>query len=980
MTGIIKKIAQINFGLLSPENIRKMSVTKIVTPDTYDEDGYPIEAGLMDPRLGVIDPGLRCRSCGSKGGDCQGHFGHINLARPVIHVGFADTIHKILRSTCSSCGKVLLTDSEKDFYMGKIKARLQNEESITDIIKDIYTLARRDDCPHCHQEAEIRKNAEFMIQSSEEILEEMGPVLEAESKKNIKDQVQKLVELEEKRVASVKVDDMEPNGEITAIKEFTEELIKIVKDLKAKNEEAAQELQEMVEPIYQEAKRSQQRTMQEDIKIDKPVSLVEGNYKLTPSEVREWLEKIPEEDYYLVGINPDIAKPEWMVLTVLPVPPVTVRPSITLETGERSEDDLTHKLVDILRINQRLKENMEAGAPQLIVEDLWELLQYHVTTYFDNEASGVPPARHRSGRPLKTLAQRLKGKEGRFRSNLSGKRVNFSARTVISPDPNISINEVGVPEMIATEVTVPVYVTDWNIEEMKKHIENGSKIHPGANYVIRPDERKIRVYDETKESILEKLEPGYVVERHLMDGDIVLFNRQPSLHRMSMMAHEVKVLPHKTFRLNLCVCPPYNADFDGDEMNMHVFQTEESRAEAKSLMRVQEHILSPRFGGPIIGGIHDHISGGYLLTRDGSVFKEEDVFQMVQKSQLPMPEPRNRDWTGKEIFSLLLPDDLHMVYKAEICRKCDECLREECKNDAYVVIENGELKMGAIDEKAFGAFSGKILDSVVKQYGTDRAREFLDSATKLSISGIMKRGFTTSTADEEIPREARDRIEELLSNAEKRVEQLIEAYHNEELEALPGRSLRETLEMKIMQVLGEARDKSGEIAESYFGMDNHAVIMALTGARGSMLNLTQIAACVGQQSVRGGRIERGYRNRTLPHFQEGELGAKASGFVHSSYKSGLDPLEFFFHAMGGREGLVDTAIRTAQSGYMQRRLVNALQDLNVNEDGTVRDNRGVVIQTRYGEDGIDPAKSDYGKVADIDRLIEEMRIKAKADK
>jgi len=967
LKGILKKIAQINFGLLSPENIRRMSVTKIVTPDTYDEDGYPIEAGLMDPRLGVIDPGLRCRSCGSKGGDCQGHFGHINLARPVIHVGFADTIHKILRSTCSSCGKVLLTDAEKVIYKEKIDARLQNEESITDIVKDIYALARRDDCPHCHQEAEVRKNAESMIRHSEEILEEIGEALTADSKKNIEELAAKLMELK-------------GSEDTNTLKELTADLIQAVKDIKGINEEATVELREFVEPIYQEAKKAQQRTIQEDIKIDKPVSLVEGNYKLTPSEVREWLEKIPEEDYYLVGINPAIAKPEWMVLTVLPVPPVTVRPSITLETGERSEDDLTHKLVDILRINQRLKENMEAGAPQLIVEDLWELLQYHVTTYFDNEASGVPPARHRSGRPLKTLAQRLKGKEGRFRSNLSGKRVNFSARTVISPDPNISINEVGVPEMIATEVTVPVYVTDWNIDQMKKHIENGSKIHPGANYVIRPDERKIRVYDETKESILEKLEPGYVVERHLIDGDIVLFNRQPSLHRMSMMAHEVKVLPYKTFRLNLCVCPPYNADFDGDEMNMHVFQTEESRAEAKSLMRVQEHILSPRFGGPIIGGIHDHISGGYLLTREGSEFKEADVFQMVKKSQLPLPEPKGRDWTGKEIFSLLLPDDLHMVYKAEICRKCDECLREECKNDAYVVIENGELKLGAIDEKAFGAFSGKILDSVVKEYGTDRARQFLDSATKLSISGIMKRGFTTSTADEEIPREAKDRIEELLSNAETKVEQLIDAYHNDELEALPGRSLRETLEMKIMQVLGEARDKSGEIAESYFGMDNHAVIMALTGARGSMLNLTQIAACVGQQSVRGGRIERGYRNRTLPHFQEGELGAKASGFVHSSYKSGLDPLEFFFHAMGGREGLVDTAIRTAQSGYMQRRLVNALQDLNVNLDGTVRDNRGVVIQTRYGEDGIDPAKSDYGKVADIDRLIEEMRIKAKSGK
>jgi DNA-directed RNA polymerase subunit A' len=321
-----------------------------------------------------------------------------------------------------------------------------------------------------------------------------------------------------------------------------------------------------------------------------------------------------------------------------------------------------------------------------------------------------------------------------------------------------------------------------------------------------------------------------------------------------------------------------------------------------------------------------------------------------------------------------------MVYKAEICRKCDECLRQECKNDAYVVIENGQLKTGAIDERAYGAFSGKILDSIVKDYGTDKAREFLDSATKLAISCIMKRGFTTSTADEEIPREAKDRIEELLSKAESRVEQLIDAFHNDELESLPGRSLRETLEMKIMQVLGEARDKSGEIAESYFGMDNHAVIMALTGARGSMLNLTQIAACVGQQSVRGGRIERGYSNRTLPHFQEGELGAKASGFVHSSYKRGLDPLEFFFHAMGGREGLVDTAIRTAQSGYMQRRLVNALQDLSVQPDGTVMDNRGIVIQTKYGEDGVDPAKSDYGKVADIDRLIDEMRIKSKAGK
>lgn len=878
MKGFIKKIKQINFGLMSPEDIREMSVVKIETPDTYDEDGYPIENGLMDPHLGVIDPSLKCRSCGYRGGECQGHFGSIELARPVIHVGFGDIIHKILRSTCNECGRVLLTDDEIFKYTEKIKDAQNHHENLTKILKEIYNEARRDVCPHCE-------------------------------------------------------------------------------------------------------------AVQDDITIDKPVSIVqkmEGeDYKLTASEVRERLERISDEDAFVLGVNPEVARPEWLVLTVLPVPPVTVRPSITLDTGERSEDDLTHKLVDILRINQRLIENMEAGAPQLIVEDLWELLQYHVTTYFDNEASGVPPARHRSGRPLKTLAQRLKGKEGRFRSNLSGKRVNFSARTVISPDPNISINEVGVPEMIAKEVTVPAYVNDWNMDEMRTYIENGPNVHPGANYVIRTDGRKIRVYDETKDMILEKLEPGYIIERHLKDGDMVLFNRQPSLHRMSMMAHEVRVLPYKTFRLNLCVCPPYNADFDGDEMNMHVFQTDESRAEAKSLMRVQEHILSPRFGGPIIGAIHDHISGAYLLTKPGSEFSEEQALQIIRKSHLFNNENvdpkhlkrKHENWTGKELFSLLLPDDLNLVYKAEICQKCDVCKEEACDIDAYVVIEDGELKHGVIDEKAYGSFSGRILDKIVKEYGPARAREFLDRSTDLAICGIMKTGITTSTNDEEIPEEAQERINEHLRESENKVDKLVEAYENDYLEALPGRSLEETLEMKIMQVLGEARDVSGQIAENYLTMEhNHSVVMARTGARASMLNLTQITSCVGQQSVRGGRIHRGYIDRTLPHFRKNELGAKAKGFVHSSYKKGLDPIEFFFHAMGGREGLVDTAIRTAQSGYMQRRLVNALQDLQVKPSGLVTDNQGMVIQLMFGEDGVDPAKSDFGKAADLNKIIDENRL------
>ncbi len=307
----------------------------------------------------------------------------------------------------------------------------------------------------------------------------------------------------------------------------------------------------------------------------------EAASRLTANMIREWFERIPDDDLRLVDFEPEVARPEWMVLQVLPVPPVDVRPSIILEIGIRAEDDLTHKLVDIIRINQRLRENIDAGAPTLIIEDLSELLQYHVTTYFNNEVSGIPPARHRSGRTLKSLAQRLKGKEGRFRGNLSGKRVDYSARTVISPDPNLDINEVGVPVAIAVRLTVPDVVTPRNLDEMKRLTLNGPYKHPGALYVVRPDQKRIRLeFVQDRSGIADTLEPGFIIERHLKDGDIALFNRQPSLHRMSIMAHRVRVLPYKTFRMHLAVCPPYNADFDGDEMNLHIPQSKEAQTEA----------------------------------------------------------------------------------------------------------------------------------------------------------------------------------------------------------------------------------------------------------------------------------------------------------------------------------------------------------------------------------------------------------------
>jgi len=870
---ITKRISSIKFSLLSPEEIRKMSSTKIITADTYDDDGFPIDMGLMDPHLGVIEPGLRCKTCGRKADECPGHFGHIDLAMPVIHVGYVKDIKKLLQSTCRTCGRLLLTREQAEDYTKQmssleelggdtIEVGLISKETAKD-------AASRTVCPHC------------------------GAV-------------------------------------------------------------------------------------QLKITLDKPTTFREEGHKLTPKEVRERLERIPDDDLPPLGMEPKSARPEWMILTSLPVPPVAVRPSITLESGDRSEDDITHKLVDVLRINQRLRENRDAGAPQLIVEDLWELLQYHITTYFDNQTSGIPPARHRSGRPLKTLAQRLKGKEGRFRSNLSGKRVNFSARTVISPDPHLSINEVGIPEEAARELTVPVHVTEANMEIAKELVKRGPTpagpvYMPGVNYVIRTDGRRIKITDKNAESVAEVLELGFIVERHLMDGDVVLFNRQPSLHRMSMMAHTVRVMDARTFRFNLSVCPPYNADFDGDEMNLHVLQSEEARAEAKILMKVQEHILSPRFGGPVIGGIHDHITGAFILTYGDSKFDEEETSHILAKMGGSKPTKvtgkGSKYWTGKQLFSMLLPKDLHMTFRASICQKCDDCKREKCEHDGYVVIRNGKLVTGTIDEKAVGAFKGRIVDKIARDYGSEAAKNFLDAITKMAVGAITLRGFTTGIDDEDIPTDAKAQIEEVLRLAMEKVNSYVEAYRNGELEQMPGRSLEETLEVEIMKELGKARDQAGQIAGKHLGMENSAVIMAKCGARGSMLNLSQMAGCIGQQAVRGERLSRGYWSRTLPHFKKGDLGAEARGFVRSSYKSGLSPTEFFFHSMGGREGLVDTAVRTSRSGYMQRRLINALEDLKVMQDGSVRNTAGTIIQFSYGEDGIDPCRSVQGKAVDIDDVI-----------
>jgi DNA-directed RNA polymerase subunit A' len=559
----------------------------------------------------------------------------------------------------------------------------------------------------------------------------------------------------------------------------------------------------------------------------------------------------------------------------------------------------------------------------------------------------------------------LKTKEGRFRPNLIGKRVNYSARTVISPDPLLDVNEVGVPLEIAKELTISLVVNENNIEHIKTLIKR-YPAWPTINYLIRSDGRKKKITENNKEEILKEIESGYIVEKQLEDGDWALFNRQPSLHRMSMMGHRVRVMPYKTFRLNLVVCPPYNADFDGDEMNLHIPQMEEAQAETKLLMDVPNHIRSPRFSGPIIGCSKDHITSFYIMTKGEKEFTRKEVVELVKNCDIKINIPKKAKFTGKELFSLFLPRDFNIEYKSESCVGCSKCLKKKCPYDAYVIMKKGQLLTGAVDKKGIAAFSGKILDEIDNRYGHKFTKEFLFNITKLALRFLTKYGFSISLSDQDLDEKTMKKIHEIIKDGRREVDGLIRDFKRGKIKTLIGRTPRESLESYIQRKLANSLNRIANVIEKYIP-ENNTVIMAKSGARGSMINLVQTAACIGQETIKGERIRIGYYTRTFPHFKKGDISLESKGFVKNGYKQGLDPFEFFFDAMNSREGLMDKSLKTRHSGYLERRLIGALQDLKVEYDGTVRDSGKKIIEFIPGEDGLDPSKIQKGGI-DVERI------------
>lgn len=447
-------IVGVQFSIFSPDEIEKRSVVEITSQHTY-EGSEPKIGGLFDPRMGVLDNGKTCRSCGQSNHSCPGHFGHYRLTRPMYFIQFVPMVMNVLRCVCIRCSKLLIDKKlHKTILMKKGEARWR------DVLEAASKIQR------CGQEVEDGCGAP------------------------------------------------QPS-------KYTREGIASI--------HAHYEQKQALEVEY----------------------------------VHRLFRKISDEDVDFIGLNRHWCRPDWMICTVLPIPPPQVRPSVVQDNNQRSEDDLTHKLFEIIKNDKMLLKKIEDNAAKSVIDDWTNVVQYHIATLVDNQIPGVAPSAQRSGRPLKSIQQRLGSKEGRIRYNIQGKRVEFSARSVITPDPNISIGELGVPLEIAMNLTIPERVTAFNREKLYKLIQNGADVYPGAKTVVRSDGRMISLKHAAASEIV--LRNGDIVNRHLLDNDIVLFNRQPTLHKMSMMGHRVKVLPYKTFRLNVLVTRPYNADFDGDK-------------------------------------------------------------------------------------------------------------------------------------------------------------------------------------------------------------------------------------------------------------------------------------------------------------------------------------------------------------------------------------------------------------------------------
>ncbi|KAL0230196.1 hypothetical protein PCE1_003758 [Barthelona sp. PCE] len=642
------------------------------------------------------------------------------------------------------------------------------------------------------------------------------------------------------------------------------------------------------------------------------------------------------------------------IIERLAVPPNNIRPKI-LAGSITAEDDLTKLLMAIIAETEKSDPD-----PSVI--------SARVFSYFDNSKQIVKT----DNKVSKSIIERIKGKAGQIRSNLVGKRVNFCARTVITGDPIIDIDEIGVPAEIATRLTFPERATHYNMRALQEMVDRGPRDYPGANYYMRNNE--VRAILGGGRGI--KLQEGDLVERHLLTGDIIAFNRQPTLHKMSLMSHRVRILPFRTFRLNLAVTSPYNADFDGDEMNLHLPQSLPAKAELQHIMKVEQQIVSPQSNRPVMGLVQDALLASRLLTLRDTFLEKKDFFQLLGwvdgwSDRVPPPcimHPKPL-WSGKQVISIVLEASIgakeSRLLFTSIANEHQRGVGDDFNYnplDTEVLIRNGQHIAGILDKKSMGKSTGSLVHrlwleskSEDSAQSSNKARLFLNLVQRVLNQYMLTRGFSIGIKDTIASSNILNTIGHTIQNAKQEVSKFVDkATSAAGIDTQPGETMEQAFERNVNRVLNEAVSNVGKQVYSRLSTHNSIKNMVTAGSKGSLFNIAQIIATVGQQNVEGKRIAFSYTaNRSLPLFLSNDRQALSKGFVVNSYLKGLSPTEFFFHASGGREGLSDTAVKTSESGYIERKLVKSLEDLSARYDGTVRNSLDWVYQFLYGEDGLD---------------------------
>lgn len=1001
---------EIVFSLFTEEELRKLCLVKIRTPITFDALGYSLAEGLYDKAMGPLNKDENCSTCFLNIYKCPGHFGIIDLPLPVVNPLFHKLIATILRISCLKCFRIQLPKHIK--HIMAIQIRLLNCGLVTDAID--------------------------VGQKIEEL------VMQYETFENIpEDAVLPIQEYD--KVADNAADELKgkivTNKNTEALRNhFVEKLVKNIKSAKVcihcrspKTKIQSLKNKIILNVVNKGAKEDRDGT----------IKTLESKF-LTPSESRGYLRSIWEvEQELILQLVPVLSQIKTdcpidvLYFDIIPVTPNNVRPVSFVAgrmTGEHASTRLyknilqtcmTLRMVMKMVQNDETIDNLSSDAKAVYnlsrgsntLEKLsyaWEDLQSHVNNLMDKEASI-------QGGNEEGLKQLIEKKGGIIRKHMMGKRVNYAGRSVITPDPYINVDEIGVPEAFAMRLTYPVPVTSWNIEELRKMIRNGPNVHPGA-VLVEFENGMIQKLNENnleiRESIIKRLGIGdrkeafkgvKRVHRHLCNGDILLLNRQPTLHKPSIMAHTARVLKgERTLRLHYANCKAYNADFDGDEMNAHFPQNELARSEGYLLANVSNQYLVPKDGTPLSGLIQDHMISGVRLSVRGQFFTRNDYQQLVfqaladQTSNIKLLPPAilkpRPYWSGKQILSTviinIIPDGkvpINLTATSKISEKAWVTLpprkwlaggtpftRLNEMSEAEVIIRGGELLVGVLDKTHYGATPYGLIHCMYELYGGSHSSRLLSALGRLFTTHLQQIGFTLGVSDILVKKFADRKRAAIINRCRREVGQKA---ITRALDIDPGSDLVEIVDELERQCRdAEQRTRANvdraykEVVDEYTNEinkvclpaglitpfpANNLQLMVQSGAKGSTVNTMQISCLLGQIELEGKRPPVMISGRSLPSFPVSEFAPRAGGFIDGRFMTGIQPQEFFFHCMAGREGLIDTAVKTSRSGYLQRCLIKHLEGLTVGYDLTVRDSDRSVIQFIYGEDGMDISKSQF---------------------